>query len=286
MAALSEQLHPSGLSRTMQAELEMARRNRDEEATRYAQSVLLLRGVKETTHETDVRNRKAVEALQSLLARSEAAQLLRKDELVLELSKTDLESSQHHEERALVQRQIVPLLEQELERISQNVVEFGFAESVDKLATMARLAQQSTLLERQAVQDLAQSVFVAESNLLALLISALEKFRFSPQILTASESSAKWMRAQAEGMAAKTALAEKRLLKEVYYGRESVTALRTLHAQLLVAVENAEQRRMRLKMRQDQFEKAGPKMESVAKDYAALQTAIAETQWAIAEVNK
>ena len=114
---LAEHMHPSGVSRELHAELETARRLRDEEATRFAQSRQLEEALEELLQEDSVPGAgKALAALHSLLSRARAAQYLREDGVVLGVDPPAVLSSAHREERALVQRLVVPLLEQRTQR--------------------------------------------------------------------------------------------------------------------------------------------------------------------------
>ena len=283
---LAEHMHPSGVSRELHAELETARRLRDEEATRFAQSRQLEEALEELLQEDSVPGAgKALAALHSLLSRARAAQYLREDGVVLGVDPPAVLSSAHREERALVQRLVVPLLEQRLQERARRVADFAGADSLDKLAAEARVAQKTALTERQELEALRQETVRAEIALLGHIGDLVLRLRMDSTAQQAAQTELRWLAAQADGMASKAALLEKRMLRETYHSANVVTALERLRNNLVQAVEAAESRRAKLQMRKEQFAEGGEPLAQAARDYAALQAAVRETQWALSELN-
>ena len=270
----------TGISKPLLEELLTSRRLREEEAVRHAQMRVLLGELQGLAEDGD-------EALAALLAGSEAAQYVDAAGTVVGVTPEDVLGLAPEGAAAAAQRRAVPRVEERLAATAQRVAQFAGAASVERLAAeAASVAAGEEAVRREADELRAlQAAGLEERAELLRLASEIARAR-TDRGVPLQAAHAEWMAAQAEGMACKMALVEKRLLRETYGSRDTMEALRKLQAAIAAAREAAAAHRSALALRKKQFADAGPEMERIAAEYAAVLKATEETQWALKEVTK
>ncbi len=269
----------TGVTNALLAEATAARKRRDEEALRYAQARVLWDELQALVEDGDT-------ALARLVAASESAQFVEESGRVVGVKPNDLTGGADESE-AIVQRKTVPRLEQRLQSKAHSIAQFGGALTLEKLVSEAHevaAAEQAMIEEAAELEELRERAIEERRLLLEEVVEAerLRNERVTPAIATQAE----WMAAQAEGMACKMSLVEKRLMRDTYNNRDTMAALGKLRAALTAAAEASSARKQALLVRKSQFASAGPEMERIATEYAAVLKSIEETQWALKEVTK
>ncbi len=213
MRALSEKLDgESGMSKSLHEELVLSRQLRDEEAERFAQMSVLLDALLELAEEGD-------DALDAALSVSAAAQCVDESGLVVGVTPADLEHKEEEKEEEKetrtehLMRVTAPRLELRLDDKATRLAQLAGTSSLDKLCTEARNVAASMhvlAVERAQVEALRASVLMQELQLMEQLdqVAAASKERVELAALHGN-----WLAAQAEGMASKMALLEKRMMK-------------------------------------------------------------------------
>lgn len=201
-AGLNERCE-DGVNKTLVEELVLSRKLRDEEAERFAAVSILLDELSGMIEDEDN------EVLAERLAAAEAAQYVEETGLIVGVTAADIEVESGDVDRA----KLVTTLEKRLEDKAKRLALVAGVSSIEKLvveaanvaAGLAALAE-----DRRKLEELRGLVTADEQLLVEKLlgVAAAGKERVELSTLQAD-----WLAAQAEGMACKMSLLEKRMMK-------------------------------------------------------------------------
>lgn len=193
-----------GVSKTLAEELALSRKVRDEEAERFAAVSLLLSETMSLAEEEEEERSSLLRALSA----AEAAQHLEETGLVVGVTPNDVLLASE-EERVMVTTQLERRVQEKGSRLAlvagMNSLEQLLADAARVNAGAAALAA-----ERASVEQLRIAVAADEQQLVTTLASVANAAKERGD---SAALQAEWLAAQAEGMACKMLLLEKRMMK-------------------------------------------------------------------------
>lgn len=206
----------------------------------------------------------------------------------------DLE--RNRQEIALIQRTLLPVVERRLQEKLDSLVTFATGDAVPLRASNALCVHENALevkrlqsvidKESDELGSLYKDLVLLQESVVMGLSDAIQSIKFG-KMAERDAVFAQWLIAQADAMAAKMRFLELKFLKDTYSSKEAMSALRKMSAEIEQARQDIAAHRSEMALQKQRFIDAGiQEMQALAKEYAQVQKAIEETQWAMNEIAK